>query len=142
MADLAFSIDDVLERTVALRGSDLHITVGSPPAARIRGHVERLEGFDALDAEQTQQLLYQILSSERQKQLEIKRQLDMSHAIPGVGRFRVNVYFQRETIGAAFRTIPDELKTLEELGLPPSLHELAKQPRGLVLVTGPTCSGK
>src|SRR5918998_698637 len=122
MGELLFSIDNLLERTVSLGGSDLHVTVGSAPAVRVRGHVERLDDFGLLDGEQTQQLLYQIMSSERQKQLEINRQLDMSHAIPGVGRFRVNVYFQRETIGAAFRTIPDSLKTLEELGLPSSLH--------------------
>ena len=142
MAHLAYSIDDLLERMVALKASDLHVTVGSPPAVRVRGHVQRLEGFEPLTAEETQQLLYQILSSERQKNLEIKRQLDLSHAIPGLARFRVNVYFQRESLGAAFRLIPDELKTLEELGLPPSLGELAKKPRGLVLVTGPTGSGK
>jgi twitching motility protein PilT len=104
--------------------------------------VERLEGYESLTPEDTQQLLYRILSSEQQKQLELKRQLDFSHSIPGLARFRVNVYFQRETIGAAFRLIPAELKTLEELGIPSSLHQLAEKPRGLVLVTGPTGSGK
>ena len=83
-----------------------------------------------------------MLSTEQQKQLEIKRQIDTSHHVPGLARFRVNVYFQREALGAAFRVIPEELKTLEELGLPTSLAELAMQPRGLVLVTGPTGSGK
>ena len=83
-----------------------------------------------------------MLSTEQQKQLEIKRQIDISHSMPGLARFRVNVYFQREALGAAFRVIPEELKTLEELGLPTSLAELAMQPRGLVLVTGPTGSGK
>ena len=82
-----------------------------------------LSGFDSLTPEDTQQLLYRILSSEQQKQLEIKRQLDFSHSIPGLARFRVNVYFQRETIGAAFRLIPAELKTLEELGIP---HDAAR----------------
>jgi twitching motility protein PilT len=108
----------------------------------VRGEVERLEGFDPLDAEQTQQLLYRILSSEQQKNFEVKRQLDFSYSLPGLARFRVNVYFQRESIGAAFRLIPTELKTLEELGIPDSLHVLAEKPRGLVLVTGPTGSGK
>ena len=90
----------------------------------------------------TQTLLYRILNSEQQKQLEIKRQLDFAYSVPGVARFRVNVFFQRETLGAAFRVIPHEIKTLEELGLPAGLHELTEKPRGLVLVTGPTGSGK
>ena len=127
---------------VARGASDLHLTVGTPPAVRVRGELERLEGLPALTREDTQQLLYRVLSTEQQKQLEIKRQIDMSHAVPGLARFRVNVYFQRESLGAAFRVIPEQLKTLEELGLPSSLAELAMQPRGLVLVTGPTGSGK
>jgi twitching motility protein PilT len=139
---LTYSIDDLLEQMVARDASDLHVTTNSAPVVRVRGSLERLDGYDSLTSEDTQQLLYRILSSERQKQLEIKRQLDFSHAIPGLARFRVNVYFQKESIGAAFRLIPDELKTLEELGIPPSLHQLAEKPRGLVLVTGPTGSGK
>jgi twitching motility protein PilT len=136
------SIDELLEHMVAQNASDLHVTAGSPPVIRVRGEVERVDGYEALTPEDTQQLLYRILSSEQQKQLEIKRQLDFSHAIPGLARFRVNVYFQRESIGAAFRLIPAELKTLEELGIPSSLHQLAEKPRGIVLVTGPTGSGK
>jgi twitching motility protein PilT len=136
------SIDELLEAMVAHGASDLHLTVGTPPAIRVRGELERLEGMPALTAEDTQQLLYRVLSTEQQKTLEIKRQIDTSHAIPGLARFRVNVYFQREALGAAFRVIPEELKTLEELQLPVSLAELAMQPRGLVLVTGPTGSGK
>jgi twitching motility protein PilT len=138
----ANSIDELLERMVEANASDLHVTTGTPPAIRVRGEVERLEGFDALTAEETQQLLYRILSSEQQKNFELGRQLDFSYSIPGLARFRVNVYFQRESIGAAFRLIPTELKTLEELGIPESLHVLAEKPRGLVLVTGPTGSGK
>jgi len=138
----ANSIDELLERMVEANASDLHVTTGTPPAIRVRGEVERLEGFDALTGEETQQLLYRILSSEQQKLLEINRQLDFSYSMPGLARFRVNAYFQRESIGAAFRLIPTELKTLEELGIPDSLHVLAEKPRGLVLVTGPTGSGK
>src|SRR3954465_9238014 len=136
------SIDELLEHMVARDASDLHVTVGTPPVIRVRGEVERLDEFAPLTPEDTQQLLYRILSSEQQKQLEIKRQLDFSHSIPGLARFRVNVYFQRESIGAAFRLIPPELKTLEELGMPSTLHLLTDKPRGLVLVTGPTGSGK
>src|SRR6266511_1678856 len=141
-AALTYSIDDLLEQMVARKASDLHISVASPPAIRVRGEVERLDDYDPLTDEDTQQLLYRILSSEQQKQLEIKRQLDFSHSVPGLARFRVNVYFQKETVGAAFRMIPDELKTLEELGIPPTLHQLAEKPRGIVLITGPTGSGK
>jgi twitching motility protein PilT len=138
----AYSIDDLLEQMVTRNASDLHLSVGAPPALRVRGHVERLSEFASLTAEDTQQLLYRIMSSEQQKNLEIKRQIDMSHSIPGLARFRVNVYFQREALGAAFRLIPEELKTLEELGLPATLREFADKPRGLVVVTGPTGSGK
>src|SRR5215470_11616162 len=138
----ANSIDELLERMVEANASDLHVTTGTPPAIRVRGDMERLEGYDALTPEETQQLLYRILSSEQQKHFEINRQLDFSYSLPGLARFRVNVYFQRESIGAAFRLIPTELKTLEELGIPESLHVLAEKPRGLVLVTGPTGSGK
>jgi len=136
------SIDELLEHMVARDASDLHVTVGTPPVIRVRGEVERVEDYAPLTPEETQQLLYRILSSEQQKNLEIKRQLDFSHSIPGLARFRVNVYFQRESIGAAFRLIPAEIKTLEELGIPATLHQLAQKPRGLVLVTGPTGSGK
>jgi twitching motility protein PilT len=142
MAEVIHSIDHLLEQMVTLKASDLHITVGTPPAIRVNGAVARLDEYAPLDAEQTQQLLYRVLSSEQQKQLEIKRQIDFAHSVPGVARFRVNVYFQRETLGGAFRVIPEEIKTLEELGLPASLHALAELPRGLVLVTGPTGSGK
>src|SRR2546423_5019562 len=142
MPEAAKSIDQLLERVVAQNASDLHISVGPPPALRVRGEISRLDDFEPLTPEDTQQLLYRILSSEQQKNFELKRQLDFAYAVPGLARFRVNVYFQREAIGAAFRLIPEEIKTLEELGLPASLHELAEQPRGIVLVTGPTVSGK
>jgi twitching motility protein PilT len=138
----AFSIDDLLEHMVALGASDLHVTTGSQPVIRLNGRLERIEEFPRLTPEDTQRILYRILSTEQQKHLEINRQIDVSHSIPGLARFRVNVYFQRESLGAAFRMIPTDLKTLEDLGLPPQLHELAKKPRGLVLVTGPTGSGK
>jgi twitching motility protein PilT len=142
MSHSLLNIDDLLSQTVALGASDLHITVGTPPAVRLRGHLARLEGFEPFDAEGTQQLLYRILSSEQQKHLEIKRQIDLAYEVPGVARFRVNVYFQREALGAAFRQIPTDIKSFEELGLPESLHELTTKPRGMVLVTGPTGSGK
>ena len=141
-AATTYTIDDLLETMVALGASDLHVTVGSHPVIRLNGSLERLDQFPRLSADDTQRLLYRILSTEQQKHLEINRQIDVSYSIPGLARFRVNVYFQRESLGGAFRMIPAELKTLEDLGLPPQLHELSKKPRGLVLVTGPTGSGK
>jgi twitching motility protein PilT len=137
-----FSIDDLLEQMVARGASDLHVTSGSEAAVRVDGRLERLEDFGKLTAEDNQRLLYRILSTEQQKQLEIKRQLDFSYSIPGLARFRVNVFFQRESLGGAFRMIPTELKTLDQLGMPAALTELAEKPRGLILVTGPTGSGK
>jgi twitching motility protein PilT len=142
MADNPISIDTLLEQMVAHNASDLHITVGSRPSLRVRGQLERLEGVPELTADDTRQLLYRIISSEQQKRLEIERQLDLSYSIPGLARFRVNIYSQRESLAGAFRLIPDGLKSLEELGLPGSLYELCHKPRGLVLVTGPTGSGK
>jgi twitching motility protein PilT len=136
------SIDQLLEVMSARNASDLHVTAGTPPAIRIRGKVHRLEDFAPLTSDQTRDLLYGVLSTEQQKNFEIKRQLDLSYAVPGLARFRVNVFFQRSSVGAAFRLISHDIKSLAELGLPETLHELAEKPRGLVLVTGPTGSGK
>jgi twitching motility protein PilT len=136
------SIDDLLEQMVGMGASDLHITVGSAPAFRSRGQINRAEGYEPLTADDTRSLLYRVLSSEQQKNFELKRQLDFAYSMPGIARFRVNVYYQREAVGAAFRLIPQEIKTMEELGLPQSLHTLTEKPRGIVLVTGPTGSGK
>src|SRR5690348_14974629 len=142
MADTLYSIDDLLEQMVARNASDLHITAGAHPAIRVRGKLEPLQETPPLTPEVTQQLLYRVLSTEQQKHLEVDRQIDFAHSIPGLARFRVNVYWQREALGAAFRLIPTEIKTLEELGIPTALHSLTDKPRGLVLVTGPTGSGK
>jgi len=136
------SINDQLTRMVEVGASDLHVLPGAPPTVRVHGEVRPLDDEPVLKPEDTRTLLYRILSSDQQKQLEVDRQLDFSYAIPGLARFRVNVHFQRGTIAAAFRHVPEVLRTLEELGLPPSLHELAMKPRGLVVVTGPTGSGK
>ena len=136
------SIDTLLERMAELNASDLHLTVGSPPAFRVRGRIVRAEDEPVLDADATRDALYRILTSQQQKQLELARQLDFAYTLPGVARFRVNAYFQRAAIGAAFRLIPQEILSLEELGLPSVLHVLAEKPRGLALLTGPTGSGK
>jgi twitching motility protein PilT len=136
------AIDDLLGETVSHNASDLHLTVGSPPCIRVRGKLVRLEDYPKITPQVARTLFYSIMSTEQQKELEVKRQIDLSHAVPGLARFRVNVYFQRRSLGAAFRLIPERLKTLEELALPSALHDLARRPRGLVVVTGPTGSGK
>src|SRR3954451_15313334 len=142
MPETFLSIDALLERMVARNASDLHVTVGTPPAMRVHGILERYDDIPELRPEDTHQMLYRILSTEQQKLLEINRQIDFAHSIPGLARFRVNVFFQRGTLGAAFRLIPADIKTLEELGIPSALHSLTEKPRGLVLITGPTGSGK
>jgi twitching motility protein PilT len=142
MGETNYSIDNLLEQMAGLNASDLHVSMSSPPVVRRRGHLEPLPGFESLTSDNTRDLLYRILSTEQQKHLEIKRQLDFAHEIPGLARFRVNCFYQREALSAAFRLIPHEIKSMEELGLPSSLHMLAEKPRGLVLVTGPTGSGK
>jgi twitching motility protein PilT len=136
------SIDELLTTTVEREASDLHISAGSPPVIRVNGHLERLPDLPNMEPDDIRTLIYRILSTEQQKQLETKRQFDFSYSIPGLARFRVNAYFQRTSVGAAFRQIPARIKTLEELGMPERLYELADKPRGLVLVTGPTGSGK
>ena len=138
----AGSVDDLLEQVVVRGASDLHVTVGSEPVIRVNGALERLADFARLSPDDTQRMLYRILSTEQQKIFETRRQIDISYSIPGLARFRVNVYFQRESLGAAFRLIPAELKTIEQLGLPTVLKDFTTRPRGLVLVTGPTGSGK
>ncbi len=136
------SIDAILERAIELRASDVHLTAGSPPAVRVHGHIDLLHDFGPLDPDGVRQLMYRITTTEQQKRLELDRQLDFAYGLRGLSRFRVNCYYQRESLAAAFRLIPTEIKTLEDLGLPSSLHELATKPRGLVLFTGPTGSGK
>jgi twitching motility protein PilT len=137
-----YSIDDLLRRAHELEASDLHVTPGTEPVVRVRGTLQRLDEFEKLTPDVTRELVYRILSTHQQKTLETKRNVDLAYSLPGVARFRVNAFFQRQAIGAAFRMIPSEIKSLAELGLPGQLGDLAAKPRGLVLVTGPTGSGK
>jgi twitching motility protein PilT len=136
------SIDALLERAVELGASDLHVTAGSHPVVRVHGHIEALGDFRVLDPDTTRELLYRITTTEQQKRLELDRQLDFAYGVRGLGRFRVGAYYQRESLAAAFRMIPADIRSIEELGLPPALHEFTTKPRGLVLFTGPTGSGK
>jgi twitching motility protein PilT len=138
--DLDFA--EVLLEVVDRRASDLHLTAGAPPMVRIRGRLTPMDGYPALTPTDTREIVYSILSNSQRQRLENNWQIDFAYQIPGRARFRVNAYFQRSAIGAAFRLIPFEITPLEELGLPPSVLEFTKKPRGLVLVTGPTGSGK
>jgi twitching motility protein PilT len=142
MTPQPFNIDTLLERAASEDASDLHLTAGSPPLLRMRGRLAPIDEFKPFNADETRELLYRILSTEQQKRLEIDRQIDFSYSVPGVARFRVNVYFQRDSLAAAFRLVPRLIKSADELGLPEVLLQLAAEPRGLVLVTGPTGSGK
>jgi twitching motility protein PilT len=133
---------EILKQTVELKASDLHMTVGAPPVIRVRGELRGLDDYPPLTSKDTRDLIYGILSNDQRKKLEQEWQVDFSYSVPMFGRFRVNAYMQRASVGAAFRLIPDEIKTVDQLGLPPMIHELVKKPRGFVLVTGPTGSGK
>jgi twitching motility protein PilT len=136
--DFAQLLTDVIDR----RASDLHITAGSQPKIRVRGRLQPLEDYPKLDPTDTREIVYGILTNDQRQRLETDWQLDFAYAIPGVARFRVNAYFQRSAIGAAFRLIPSQIVPIDDLGLPPVVHEFCKKPRGIVLVTGPTGSGK
>ena len=133
---------DVLLEVLDRRASDLHITAGTPPMLRVRGRLTPMEGYPVLTPTDTREIVYSILSDSQRQRFENNWQLDFAYQIPGKARFRVNAYFQRSAVGAAFRLIPFDVVPLETLGLPPVVAEFANRPRGLVLVTGPTGSGK
>jgi len=135
------SLAKLLSDSVENDASDLHLSAGNPPIYRIRGELERTEN-DALTPPEIQRMLYAILSQKQREAFESDLELDFSYSLPGKARFRVNIYRQRDSMGAAFRLIPFEIKTLEALEIPKQVEQFAKLPRGLVLVTGPTGSGK
>ena len=135
------NLPDLLKATLDLNGSDLHLSIGSPPQVRVNGHLQRLE-LPELTADVTKSLAYSVLTDAQKKTFEEIWELDLAFGLRGVGRFRCNVFNQKGAVGCVFRLIPEKIKTLEELGLPPVLQQLADRPRGLVLVTGPTGSGK
>jgi twitching motility protein PilT len=135
-------IDDLLRMMLERSGSDLHITVGSPPAIRERGELVPVDSARVLQPRDTQELILNMLSEEQRRRFETELELDFAYSIPGVSRFRCNVFQQRNSMGAVFRVIPLQIPTIEDLGLPKVCRYLAERPRGLVLVTGPTGSGK
>ena len=136
-----FDFADILIEVIESGASDLHLTAGAPPTIRERGRLRPLDR-PVLSSQDTREIVYSILTNDQRKRLESDWQIDFSYSVPGRARFRANAYFQRASIGAALRLIPTRMPALEQLGLPPVLLDFTKKPRGLVLVTGPTGSGK
>jgi twitching motility protein PilT len=132
---------ELLEEMVNRGASDLHITAGLPPQFRIDGSVQPSD-FPLLTPETTRQLAYSILNEEQKKRFENDKELDFSFGVQGISRFRANVFLQRGVTSMAIRQIPYTIQTFEELGLPPVIKALVSKPQGLILVTGPTGSGK
>jgi len=136
------SLSELLKQMVDSGGSDLHITINSPPRIRLHGALKPIEGLPPLNPADTKQLAYSILTDAQKHRFEENLELDFSFGIKTMARFRGNLFNQRGAVAGVFRMIPYEIKTLEQLRLPPLLGTLCEKPRGLVLVTGPTGSGK
>ena len=133
---------EILHKAAVLKASDVHITAGSRPVVRIDGKITPLMEYPILTPEMTQRLIYSVMSEKHRKQLEEKGQVDFSFGVKDVGRFRANVFFQRGSLAGAFRRLPSKIMTVDELGLPRKVLELCHRSMGLILVTGPTGSGK
>jgi twitching motility protein PilT len=142
MTNQELRIEILLEEVVRRRASDLHIQVGLPPMIRVDGELLPVAGFNALDEPSVETLIFAVLDQDQQQILDKDKEFDFSFAFGTLGRFRVNAYHERGNLAAAFRLIPNEIKTVAELGVPPIVSSFANFPRGLVLVTGPTGSGK
>jgi twitching motility protein PilT len=136
------SLSELLKKLTELNGSDLHITTNTPPQVRVDGHLRQLEGYRALTSAETKQLAYSVLTDAQKHRFEENLELDFSFGVKGLSRFRANIFNQRGAVGAVFRAIPYEIKPFDALGLPPVVKQLCDKPRGLILVTGPTGSGK
>jgi twitching motility protein PilT len=135
------TLPELLKKTVELQGSDLHITISTPPQVRVHGHLQRLEEPELAPSD-TKALTYSVLTDSQKKRFEESLELDFSFGIKGLARFRCNMFNQRGAVAAVYRLIPEKIRSFQELGLPQVLATLAERPRGLVLVTGPTGSGK
>ena len=142
MENRELRIEVLLEDVVRRRASDLHIQVGLPPMLRIDGALTPVAGFGPLDEAQVERLVFAILDQDQQQVLMKDKEFDFSFAFGNLGRFRVNAFHERGNLAAALRLIPNEIKSVTELGMPPVVMTFADFPRGLVLVTGPTGSGK
>ena len=135
------TIDDLFRLMVEQKASDLHLTSGAPPYLRLHGNMHPLN-YRELSNQDIQGLIFEILSEKQKKSFIEKWELDFAYVVDGLGRFRCNIFMQRRGLGAVFRTIPEKIKTAAELGLPSAIIDLIDVERGLVLVTGPTGSGK
>ncbi|HKT12010.1 MAG TPA: type IV pilus twitching motility protein PilT [Terriglobia bacterium] len=135
-------LSDLLRRMVDSEGSDLHITTNSPPRIRVHGELKPCDDLPSLGPADSKQLCYSILTDAQKHRFEENLELDFSFGIKNLARFRGNLFHQRGAVAGVFRVVPFEIKTFEQLGLPPILRKLCEKPRGLVLVTGPTGSGK
>jgi twitching motility protein PilT len=135
-------INELLKETMDAQASDLHLTAGRKPTIRVWGKLQPLEHREVLSPEDTSQLAYSMLNAFQKQKFEKTWELDLSYGVPGLGRFRVNLYRQRGATGIAMRSIPSVIPSIEDLNLPPILRDLSRKPRGLVLVTGPTGHGK
>ena len=136
------SLSELLKKLNEAGGSDLHVTTNSAPQIRVDGHLRPLEGYKPMTSADTKQLAYSVLTDAQKHRFEENLELDFSFGVKGLSRFRANLFNQRGAVGAVFRAIPYEIKTFDALGLPPVVKELCNRPRGLILVTGPTGSGK
>src|SRR5207253_5785574 len=139
---MAATMHDLLTIMIERGASDLHITTGTPPQIRLHGKLTPLTQFERLTPQDTQRLAYSVLNEGQKQKFEEDNELDLSFGIQGLARFRCNVYRQRGAVAAAIRVIPIKIRSFDELGLPKVVQELADRPKGLVLVTGPTGSGK
>src|SRR5512137_2413540 len=135
------NLHQLLKELIDKGGSDLHITTNSPPQVRVDGKLMPME-MPALTPVETKQLCYSVLTEAQKHRFEEENELDLSFGVKGLSRFRGNIFIQRGAVAGVFRVIPYKILTFEELGLPPVIKELCAKPRGLVLVTGPTGSGK
>src|SRR5689334_2642106 len=135
------NLHQLLKILVEANGSDLHITTNSPPQIRVDGKLTPMD-FPPLNQVETKQLCYSVLTEAQKHKFEEENELDLSFGVKGLSRFRGNIFVQRGAVGGVFRVIPYKILTFEELGLPPVVLELCAKPRGLILVTGPTGSGK
>ena len=141
-AENQLTLPDLLRKMTDLGGSDLHITTNSPPQVRVHGHLSPLEGFPPFSPADTKRLAYSVLTDAQKHRFEENLELDFSFGLKGMSRFRANLFNQKGAVGCVFRAIPYEIKTFKDLGLPQVVSDMCKKPRGLILVTGPTGSGK
>ena len=142
IVESTLTLPDLLKKLTELGGSDLHLSTNSSPQVRVHGHLAPLPGFPVMSPSDTKRLAYSVLTDAQKHRFEENLELDFSFGLKGMSRFRANLFNQKGAVGAVFRAIPYEIKTFDALGLPTVVSDMCKKPRGLILVTGPTGSGK